>query len=532
MNIPPTDGGWPGQGAPATPGAPQVAATGGETLAAAVAGSGGDGRVPATPQAPTPSFAADHQPGFVEANAYPQYVIPGHRPASPAPAAAPPLGMPAPSGAADRGAGGLPEPLDARMVSQQLRALAARPEFAPRSGDLLSLADSLHLAPGEFRGWDRVDLFASFASAGTIAIHQPRRLAHMLGAAAGVVMFLPLAWTWFSLRAAALAYDRMLAESPDSAVGASFLQLWVTGFGGSLAGWHRLAAVTLVSVVLILIATGLLLGNRMAADRGRQLEEEHYAASEVSLSRALTAARRYIAQSTLTDGQSTEALVLRSIRKLEQAHAATADASQELRTTVLEARGVLEGSLEQVKLVLAQLATTTNTFDQAAAQVGGAAAAVAGQTKVALAGLASALTSAGQVYQQQSAQAQQATAEEFSKAASGLQRAHAELLRSLDAFAEARDQATGGFDRAISAASQASVAFTRDATATMEESRSALAGLREGLRELNRVIGQIEESLVVNSAVTQSQVTELTMTRDALELMSKGLLPQTWDEQR
>jgi hypothetical protein len=406
-------------------------------------------------------------------------------------------------------------------ASRAVRELAQRVEFAPRQADLTALADALDAGEAwDFDGWDRIDLITSFNPISTIHIEPSRRGNHALGAAAGVVMFLPLVWTWMSLHAASQAYNRLLESRPRAADGVSFLQLWVTGFGGELPARERLGTVTIVSVFLILAAIVLLVGNRWYTEGGHRHDDRRYAQAEAELATALTAAQRELAKATLSRGATPETLVL-SVTKLMEAHKATSEASQRVAATVEMARTAITDAIDQVRLVSSHMAGTTSSFDRAAVAVGGAAATVERETRQALDQLASSLATAAERSGQQISAAQLQATSELGKASDGLSRVHRDLITALDDFTRSRDLTQSGFASSLASSDQARLAMSQDVAKALAAIQSLFGEMHDKLAQLEGAAERLEDTFVANTSATQSQVSELTRARDALEMLAR-----------
>lgn len=116
--------------------------------------------------------------------------------------------------------------------------------------------------------------------AGYIGAIDPRALAEnvvgthsilwdVLEVVRNVLVFAPIAVTWFGLSIAAAAYARLLGEQPDL-VTRPFLLLWQEGFGGSLPFNFSTLALTDASLIGVLIALSLALHLRSEL-RGRTI---------------------------------------------------------------------------------------------------------------------------------------------------------------------------------------------------------------------------------------------------------------------
>ncbi|MFD9002290.1 hypothetical protein ACFV0T_15155 [Streptomyces sp. NPDC059582] len=189
---------------------------------------------------------------------------------------------------------GLPESL-----GERLRAAAGLPALTIHRSGLLGLATALdrhtHAGPPPEAGaaaealdagpetWAQLDLFTLFGRTETyrtpIAAERGTRLRAVLGLLPSLLVFLPLAVTWYGLSRATHAYQqlRSSAEGRRIAEGRTFLDLWQDGFAGHLSGaltfgaqvWWTIAS--LVVLVLATLAAGLV---RRAEERSAERATE------------------------------------------------------------------------------------------------------------------------------------------------------------------------------------------------------------------------------------------------------------------
>ena len=241
-----------------------------------------------------------------------------------------------------------PSLAEGSRVAAQLNTMAGQERFSPRAHQLQSLARAVSTPTANDRGWESVDLFRAFTPESTIVI---RGRAHsfldaVTGLLAGIAVFLPVAWTWWSMSMASGAYEDMLAAGRGA--GQSFLELWVTGFDGLLAPIHHLPRMALISVFLILVAVLLLIVQRGAANRRSVVEADRYQQAEVELHEALTQATRLLAIKPVSTNEEFEVLVTRSIRELHRAHEQSAESADRLRESTEIAGAALEVSMARV----------------------------------------------------------------------------------------------------------------------------------------------------------------------------------------
>lgn len=145
-------------------------------------------------------------------------------------------------------------------TAEALCQLANEPELLPRRPELLGLADAIREGGQAESGWRGANLAEIFHP--DRAISQPQHIGGgVLGVLATVIVFFPIAWTWFGLKHALEAYRDVIV--PGSRENRSFLQLWVQGFDGTLPSYLALPEVAFGSVLLIGSSILLVLLDRM-----------------------------------------------------------------------------------------------------------------------------------------------------------------------------------------------------------------------------------------------------------------------------
>ncbi len=374
--------------------------------------------------------------------------------------------------------------------AKDLRELADDDRCASRSDDLKELADAI--ANGESDRWVGIDLLAAFPQSTTSSARKLGLTETLLGAAAAFLVFAPVAWTWFSLRAASQGYLDMTADGvkPDD----TFLGLWIRGFDGHLSAGHRLAPMAAISILLIVMAAVLVITQRIVgdvADRRDEADAVEFEARRVSI---LCAAQREIGGQHAADPSAIEAIVRRSIRQLSDAHDATREGIDRLNATTV--------SLET--------ATTTMTAAAAAANASSQSAENAAVT----------LTSTTATSHQQIAK----TLDEFSE---GLQdqltKAQVDtgtvITQSSNAIKSTIDDLVAGV--ALAEKSQRAVANSIDA---MDKRSVESSGeLQAVVFDLRSAVQEVERSLHRHESAMQAQASELTAARDAVEMMLRRL---------
>ena len=258
----------------------------------------------------------------------------------------------------------------------RLEELARDERFEGRREDLESLAVALRdQADGS---WTGIDLVAAFPPEATVTVVHRTFAERLFGIIAGASVFLPVAWTWMSLRSATNAYDDYLAShTQDEIVGQTFLGLWTTGFEDRLTGYHQFAPMALVSLVLILMAMGSIILHRLIAEMNVSREDNAMHEARKDLTGQLVAAQRWLNVRRTDDPRFLEEAIKRSVAELLEAHAATRKGVEELSAAVTTATEALGGVTARAS---ADLGAATS---KAAADLGGATTKAAAELGVA-----------------------------------------------------------------------------------------------------------------------------------------------------
>lgn len=204
-------------------------------------------------------------------------------------------------------------------AAKRIAELADDSRFAARRDDLNSLG--VALVDESDSSWTGIDLIAAFPPQATISLGHRQWAERVLGVLAGVSVFMPVAWTWFSLHSATDAYQELLAAGSEE--GRTFLGLWTQGFDGRLEGWHRLVPMAMTSFVLILLAVLFIVLHRVAAEVNVHREDADVSDANTELIRTLVTAQRLLNQRRSDDPRFLEAAVERSVKELNKAHLAT-----------------------------------------------------------------------------------------------------------------------------------------------------------------------------------------------------------------
>ncbi|MBN8738285.1 MAG: hypothetical protein J0H86_02160 [Xanthomonadaceae bacterium] len=220
---------------------------------------------------------------------------------------------------------------DRKLTGQLLLDIANDPRFSARHRELDALARAVAAGGSAESLWHGVDLHASFTPESTIRL-APRRLRWVpafIGALAGIVVFLPVAWTWWSLHRATQAYQQLLAQGPKQE-GASFLQLWATGFEGLLPQHLWLSDVAQWAVILIASSVLLIVLERVISRSADRNDEESHRECATRLAQTLSYATITINSGNIEDPIQRLEIVAETIAKLLDAHRRTSDAAAQL----------------------------------------------------------------------------------------------------------------------------------------------------------------------------------------------------------
>ena len=373
----------------------------------------------------------------------------------------------------------------ASECADRLRALANKTAFAARADDLRSVADEL--VDDDLDSWVGVDLVAAFPPDASIDLPPRDQAPRYLAVLAGVSVFAPVAWTWFSLRQASQAHLEML-EDRDGPVEDTFLSLWISGFDNHLATIHRLGPVTLVSVLLIFLAAALVAAHRITAARADRDDESRERAAASSLVRELSTAQRLLNTRRSDDPARVEAVVKRSVKELLAANKATQLTAQDMRDAADSVGTVLTTLTTATEDARTSTLATSEAADRLANSSVSTGQAIDDALKRFLAGVNSHLADLRRETSEvivKSGEATQASASLVSSAVNQVGATQHELARHL---AELSD--TG---------------------------RNAGGAITVAMDSMQRTMRDVDDSLARHESAMQAQASELTAARDALE---------------
>lgn len=412
----------------------------------------------------------------------------------------------------------LPGVTPAEEAANELMRLSLDSAFAPRASDLADLANAVRGYEDVSSPWTGINLHAAFPPASSIQPSKRNLLEGALAVLAAVSVFFPIAWTWWSLQAATRAYSQMLAD--NSADGRSFLQLWTSGFDARLSTIHYLTPVATVSVMLILLAVGLIVINRVVDSTSMRREARRIAAAEAELSSALTAAERVLITRRAENPQDLERVIRVSVERLDKANQETAAAAGQLHhaadaasTAIGAATSGLTSSLQEVTTASQHLQGSAQVMNQAAVQT-------ESTVRNALQGFSDGVQKAVTDFQAANAAAATATTGQLQQALAGLQSAGTAASSANKAVADSIDRLSGALTTFESDLGASAGKATEDLVRTLSDTQSRLTSQVE---EVAKALARMDEAFTATQSATQSQTTELTQARDATERLLRHL---------
>lgn len=374
-----------------------------------------------------------------------------------------------------------------------LRDLTKAPELAGRASELNALADSLEAGGEAESGWRGANLVESFQP--NQVLHRPAEPAgvRLLGTMATIVVFFPIAWTWWGLRVALAEYRGVMAA--DSSETRSFLQLWTQGFDGAIPGHLALPEVALGSVLLIAVSILLVLIERMNHSRSAIRQERHSERLGSQLSGVILLAEQTLRMGTMQTNEDRVALLEDAAQAIQDAHGLIAVLTKDL-----------ENVSAKLKVDVSDASTALQTSATVAAQE-----------------LKEAGSSASSAFKDAASDGSELIRTATTSALSGLTSSVQLIENAASSQTAAADSATGASNELAKAAG----AIGSNVTAM----NASIAGLKTGLEsaigpvvtsldnralELNGHTSSLEEALSSHTAVLQHQISELTQIRAEL----------------
>lgn len=251
------------------------------------------------------------------------------------------------------------------VCADKLELMASDERFLSRKDDLVSLSNALRDQSDS--SWTGVDLVGAFPADATITSRPMPSVERWLGIFAGASVFLPVAWTWWSLNKAIAAYNSELfqanleRERGEEAIEQTFLSIW-----SNLGGIHEFGTMALVSVGLILFALACIVTHRWVADRNVTLEDEFMHGAHQELVIELLRAQRLLNERRADDPRFLEAAIKRSVNELISAQESTRQGVEALNQATLSALDQLD------KVTTASVETIGDSSKQAILELNGA----------------------------------------------------------------------------------------------------------------------------------------------------------------
>ncbi len=378
--------------------------------------------------------------------------------------------------------------------ADSLRELAADPIYHNRAEDLEGLANAV--ADEDDDSWTGIDLIGAFPPHATVSVGHKVAVERVLGVLAGVSVFLPVGWTWWSLQRASSAYSEVLSDHDEA--GRTFLALWTTGFDGRLDYVHRLVPMALVAVVLIVLAMGFIVTHRVVSQRNVTQEEGRTAAAESALFAALTMAMRCLNERRADDSDHIATMVRRSVRALRDAHEDLKRSTESLTNLTERVSGTLEPMLENANELSRELKAAALAAQSASNELGKNVGDLGKDVAGALSDLESGLD----------------------RQTTELRDATTHTLKELsDTTRSAATTLTSETKAALSAV-EAEMEKLHEAVGQLSSTNSTAASDLHGtISQLSELIGRLDDALLRHESALQGQASELTGARDAAERM-------------
>jgi len=190
----------------------------------------------------------------------------------------------------------------------------------------------------------------------TIRLQTNHFVSTTLGLLASVVVFLPVLWTWLSFRSASLAYRDIVLNRQWA--GESFLQLWASGFHGTLPTHYWLHNVAMGSAVLIGMSVLLVLLEHISSRISSANEQRQWEFCAAQLAECLTYAQVTIGRLNTSDPVEGIAELSEAARELVSAHAII---EQSIQTLDAMEQAVASSAANQQALVDAANAIAETT---------------------------------------------------------------------------------------------------------------------------------------------------------------------------
>lgn len=380
----------------------------------------------------------------------------------------------------------------------RLEKLAADPRFDARADDLRSLAAAVR-DQGDGT-WTGIDLVGAFPAEASINVGKQHWIERAVGITAGASVFLPVAWTWWSIYRASDAYRELLDDEGET--GRTFLSMWTTGFDGRLDGWHEFGPTALVAFGLVAIAVLFVVLNRWVSDHYMFKEETSGGAARRELVAALGRAQRFLNERRTDDPRFLEAALKRSVAELNQAHEQTREGVEALReaTTAAVTRfeGAARGVLDELKPLLVSADQASQTFAQSAGSAAVLQEKVLTSTQEFDQTLRGALTSFEETVASSTgnlADSSRTAADTLTSGVTGAVSGLAETLDKMAAAQKTTESVLSGGVEAQAQASRASLDAAAELTRVLEAHQTALQGQSSDLTRAADLASQLLHEL-------------------------------------
>ncbi|WP_327104879.1 hypothetical protein [Nonomuraea glycinis] len=246
------------------------------------------------------------------------------------------------------------------------------------------------MTPDEAEQWCEVDLFAAFPPRESVnpAVSEVSRRGHgmlkILDLFLPVLVFVPIAVTWYGLKEATSAYGETLAAGGIEAARRPFLEMWQQGFDGRLPAWLQFDGVAFMTLSAIVLLVAVTLGERLLRRSIEQQAEEQVDALRARLLAALTRATLVLAQVRLSSpvrfqaeltksaaemhklGETTRTVYTKVVEALDLALEAAGQASDALTAGFADMRGSIESLDKQVATVASATETLLRAVERTA----------------------------------------------------------------------------------------------------------------------------------------------------------------------
>lgn len=204
--------------------------------------------------------------------------------------------------------------------------------------------------------WATTDPFALLPVPETPGIHRYLRISRRLSLWRNVIIFVPLALTWYSIAEATSAFEEFVARNAASTV--NFLEFWQNGYG-LLPEFWRIGSVARFDVYIILLLIAMSLASGLLHARAQRTDAvENQRTEHARLSLALDISQ-YLHAHRDVSAAAIDGSVADAMRALREASTNLTDASERLA-----AQQQLQGSIpSKLEALLAQLTSLTEATD-------------------------------------------------------------------------------------------------------------------------------------------------------------------------